>query len=103
MIDSDFCTFIYNTFLVTDRSFSWQHRQAAKTKFNLPGIVYMNFLSGRDPILIVLAVSFCTVCHCIALLYNHIYFFVRAEVFQLGIVASPSCTEYHWGSLIAFY
>ena len=30
-------------------------------------------------------------------------FLYRAEEFQLGIVASPSCTEYHWGTLIAFY
>ena len=40
---------------------------------------------------------------CRALLYNHIFFVVRAEEFQLGIVASPSCTEYHWGTLIALY
>ncbi len=31
------------------------------------------------------------------------FFVVPAEVFQLGIVASPSCTEYHWGTLIALY
>ena len=37
------------------------------------------------------------------LLYNHIYFVVRAEVFHGIIVASPSCTEYHWGTLIALY
>ncbi len=35
--------------------------------------------------------------------YTTILFFVRAEEFQLGIVASPSCTEYHWGTLIALY
>ena len=35
-----------------------------------------------------------------ALLYIHIFFVVRAEEFQLGIVASPSCTEYQWATLI---
>ena len=32
-----------------------------------------------------------------------LFFFVRAEVFHGVIVASPSCTAYHWGSLIALY
>ncbi len=30
------------------------------------------------------------------------FFVVRAEEFHGVIVASPSCTEYHWGTLIAF-
>ncbi len=37
------------------------------------------------------------------LLYNHVFFVVRAEVFHGIIVASHSCTEYHWGTLIALY
>ncbi len=33
-----------------------------------------------------------------ALLYTHTFFIVPAEVFQLSIVASHSCTAYQWGS-----
>ncbi len=31
------------------------------------------------------------------------FFVVQAEVFHGIIVASHSCTEYHWGTLIALY
>ena len=41
---------------------------------------------------------------CIALSYTTILFFVvQAEVFHGIIVASHSCTEYHWGTLIVLY
>ncbi len=32
-----------------------------------------------------------------------LFFVVQAEVFHGIIVASHSCTEYHWGTLMALY